>query len=276
MTPSDVEFISGLVRQRSGLVLTADKGYLLESRLAPLARKEGFESIDAMVSALKTRKDARLAELVTEAMTTNETFFFRDKTPFDHFTEHMLPELVKTRPAGATIRIWCAACSTGQEPYSLAMLVDDAAASLGGRKVEIIATDISDQVLEKAKAGVYSQFEVQRGLPVKMLVKYFDQQGDTWRIRPELKRNIQFRKINLLEQFKVLGVFDIVYCRNVLIYFDTETKKGVLARIAQQTAKDGFLVLGAAETIMNLSNDYVSVKTRRGLYERKQAAAQVA
>ena len=273
MTPSDIEFICGIVRQRSGLVLTPDKGYLLESRLAPLARREGFDSIEAMARSLRTRRDERLADLITEAMTTNETFFFRDKTPFEHFTEHMLPELLKTRTSGAAIRIWCAACSSGQEPYSLAMLIDEMAPKLAGRRVEIVGTDISPQVLEKAKAGVYSQFEVQRGLPVKYLVKHFEQQAETWRVKPELKRGVSFRTHNLLEDFRGLGAFDIVYCRNVLIYFDTDTKKDVLGRIAAQTAKDGFLVLGAAETVMSLSQEFVNVKGRRGLYERRNDAA---
>jgi chemotaxis protein methyltransferase CheR len=256
------------VRRRSGLVLSADKAYLLESRLSPVARREGFQSIDAMIAALRTRRDERLAVLITEAMTTNETFFFRDKTPFDNFKDYMLPQLLKARSSGAAIRIWCAACSSGQEPYSLAMIVDELAATLGGRKVEIVATDLSSQVLEKAKAGVYSQFEVQRGLPVKMLVKHFEQQGEIWRVRPELKRFVHFQALNLLDDLRRFGVFDIVYCRNVLIYFDQPTKKDVLSRVAAQMTKDGFLVLGAAETVMNLSQDFVSVKARRGLYER--------
>lgn len=276
MNPSDLEFISGLVRQRSGLVLTPDKAYLLESRLSPAARREGFESIEALVAALRTRRDERLATVVTEAMTTNETFFFRDKTPFDHFTQHMLPELIASRSPAAAIRIWCAACSSGQEPYSLAMLVDQAAADLAGRRVEIVATDIDHQILEKAKTGIYSQFEVQRGLPVKMLVKYFDQQGETWRVKPELKRNIQYKPFNLLDDFRMLGQFDIIFCRNVLIYFDAQTKSNVLDRMSKALTSDGFLVLGAAETVMGLSRAFDAVKARRGLYQRVGAAARVA
>lgn len=271
MNTGDVEFVGELVRRRSGLVLSSDKAYLLESRLGPVARREGFQSIDAMIAALRTRKDERLATLITEAMTTNETFFFRDKTPFDNFKDYMLPQLLKARQSGATIRIWCAACSSGQEPYSLAMLIDELAPMLAGRRVEIVATDISSQVIEKAKAGVYSQFEVQRGLPVKMLVKHFEQQGEIWRVRPELKRCVSFQQMNLLEDFRRLGQFDVVYCRNVLIYFDQQTKKDVLARLASQMSKDAFLVLGAAETVMNLSTEFVSVKERRGLYERPGA-----
>jgi len=273
MNASDIEFVSGLVRQRSGLVLTPDKAYLLESRLGPTARREGFESIEALVAALRTRRDERLATLVTEAMTTNETFFFRDKTPFDHFTEYTLPALLEARPPGAKIRIWCAACSSGQEPYSLAMLIDEAAPKLGGRSIEILATDIDQNILEKAKAGIYSQFEVQRGLPVKMLVKHFEQHGDAWRVRPELKRCITFKLFNLLDDYRALGTFDIVYCRNVLIYFDPKTKASVLDRIAKQTARDGYLMLGAAETVMGLTREFAGIKTRRGLYERVDAAA---
>jgi chemotaxis protein methyltransferase CheR len=273
MNQSDMEFVGELVHRRSGLVLSADKAYLLESRLGPVARREGFTSIEAMIATLRTRRDERLAVLVTEAMTTNETFFFRDKTPFDNFKDYMLPQLLKARQPGAPIRIWCAACSSGQEPYSLAMIIDEMLPQLGGHRVEIVATDISSQVLEKAKAGIYSQFEVQRGLPVKLLVKHFEQQGEVWRVRPELKRFISFQTLNLLDDFKRLGQFDVIYCRNVLIYFDQPTKKDVLARMAAQTPRDGFLVLGAAETVMNLSNDFVSVKARRGLYERPGAVA---
>lgn len=273
MNASDIEFVSGLVRQRSGLVLTPDKAYLLESRLGPTARREGFESIEALVAALRTRRDERLATLVTEAMTTNETFFFRDKTPFDHFTEHALPALLEARPPGAKIRIWCAACSSGQEPYSLSMLIDEAAHKLGGRTVEILATDIDQSILEKAKAGIYSQFEVQRGLPVKMLVKNFEQHGEAWRVRPELKRCITFKLFNLLDDYRSLGTFDIVFCRNVLIYFDPKTKAAVLDRISKQTARDGFLMLGAAETVMGLTRAFEGIKTRRGLYQRVDAAA---
>ena len=166
-------------------------------------------------------------------MTTNESFFFRDKIPFDHFRDAIMPGLMAARARERRIRIWCAAASTGQEPYSLAMCLKEMKQKLGGWRVEILGTDLSTEVLEKAKAGVYSQFEVQRGLPIQMLVKYFSQVGDTWQIAPEIRAMVQYRPLNLLADFAHLGRFDVVFCRNVLIYFDQETKIGVLNRIAQ-------------------------------------------
>ena len=199
-------------------------------------------------------------------MTTNETFFYRDKMPFDHFRDTVLPALIVSRAHEKRIRIWCSAAATGQEPYSLAMIIKDMGAKLAGFRIDILATDISDAVLARAKAGIYSQFEVQRGLPIQQLVKYFTQVGETWEIAPEIRAMLEFRPINLLKDFYALGTFDLVFCRNVLIYFDQETKISVLNRLARQMPADGFLALGAAETVVGLTDAFKPMADRRGLY----------
>lgn len=265
MKPSDFDFVSKLVKERSGLVLTPDKTYLVESRLGPIARKEGIASLSDLISALRLKGDVRLIDLVVDAMTTNETFFFRDKTPFDHLENVIFPDLV-AKKRGAPIRIWCAASSTGQEPYSIAMIVDQMGHKLGGSKVEVVATDISERCLEKAKAGIYTQFEVQRGLPVQMLMKYFKKEGENWRIADFLKTNVRYRYMNLLDDFRVLGKFDVIFCRNVLIYFDTPTKKRVLEKMATQMEGSGFLLMGAAETTLGITEVFKPVTSARGLY----------
>ncbi|CUU44197.1 Chemotaxis protein methyltransferase [Blastochloris viridis] len=248
-------------------MLSNDKQYLIESRLLPVARKVGLGSISELVAKLKAPGADRLAIDVTEAMTTNESFFFRDKVPFDHFRDTMLPKMMAARARERRLRIWCAAASTGQEPYSLAIVLKEMADKLMGWRVEIIGTDLSIEVLDKAKAGIYSQFEVQRGLPIQMLVKYFDQTGDVWQIKSEIRGMVQYRPLNLLTDFSSLGSFDIVFCRNVLIYFDQDTKVGVLSRIARLTVPEGFLVLGAAETVVGLTDAFVPVPDKRGLYQ---------
>jgi chemotaxis protein methyltransferase CheR len=265
MKPNDFDFIATLVRERSGLVLSSDKAYLVESRLAPIARRDGFPAIDDLVAAIRVRRDSKLTDAVVDAMTTNETFFFRDKTPFDIFETTILPELV-ARKRGGIIRVWCAAASTGQEPYSLAMIADAMGPRLGGCKLEIVGTDISERCVEKAKIGAYTQFEVQRGLPVTMLVKHFKKDGDTWRIDDKLKTNIRFRPMNLLDDFRGLGRFDVIFCRNVLIYFDTPTKKQVLERMSSQVEGPGYLLLGAAETVLGVTDTFKPVPGNRGLY----------
>jgi chemotaxis protein methyltransferase CheR len=266
MTPHDYEFLRKCLKERSGLVLSADKQYLVESRLLPVARKAGVTTLGELVGKLRGAHDPVLMTSVVEAMTTNETFFFRDKVPFEHFRATVMPALLKARRAARTIRIWCAATSTGQEPYSLAMCVKAMERDILGWRVEILATDISGEVLEKARAGIYSQFEVQRGLPIQLLVKHFTRSGEFWQIAPELRAMVRYRQLNLLTDFSELGTFDIVFCRNVLIYFDAVTKADVLDRIARVTASDGYLVLGAAETVVGLTDRFKMVAERRGLY----------
>ena len=265
MTPPDYEYLRKLLKDRSGLDLSADKQYLIESRLLPLSRKSGLASISELVQKMKGGS-ADITTQVVEAMTTNETFFFRDKVPFDHFRDSIMPEILQARASRKTLRIWCAAGSTGQEPYSLAMCLKEMGAALAGWRVEILATDLSQEVLEKSRAGIYSQFEVQRGLPIQMLVKYFKQTGELWQINPDIRAMVQHRQLNLLHDFSQLGVFDVIFCRNVLIYFDQDTKINIFNRLAKTTEPDGFLVLGAAETVVGLTDVFKPYPERRGLY----------
>jgi chemotaxis protein methyltransferase CheR len=266
MTPEDFGYLRTLLKERSGLVLAPEKQYLAESRLLPLARRNGMGTLTELVAKLKAPQAATLTSDVVDAMTTNETFFFRDKLPFDLFRDTVMPALVTARAREKRIRIWCTACATGQEPYSLAMTLKGMGAQLAGYKVHILATDLCAEVLERARAGIYSQFEVQRGLPIQQLVKFFSQVGERWQIAPEIRAMVQFRPLNLLADFKPLGTFDLVFCRNVLIYFDQVTKTQVLERIARQMTDDGFLVLGAAETVVGLTEAFKPVADKRGLY----------
>jgi chemotaxis protein methyltransferase CheR len=266
MTPEDFGYLRKLLKERSGLMLAAEKQYLAESRLMPLTRRNGMATLAELIAKLKAAPAAALVSQVVDAMTTNETFFFRDKIPFEHFREAILPALLAARARDRRIRIWCTACSTGQEPYSLAMMLREMGASVAGYKFHILATDLCGEVIEKAKAGVYSQFEVQRGLPIQLLVKYFSQVGERWQISPELRAMVQFRTLNLLNDFSPLGEFDVMFCRNVLIYFDQPTKIGVLERLARQMPEDGYLVLGAAETVVGLTDLFKPHPDKRGLY----------
>ena len=275
MNSQDFDFITQLLRKRAGIVLTTDKMYLLESRLAPLARKEGLPSIDDLIQVVRSRRDERLITQVVDVMTTNETFFYRDKTPFDHLKEAVLPVLGQAR-RGQRIRIWCAACSTGQEPYSIAMMLDQMPQMTGGVPVEIVATDISDRCLDRARQGLFTQFEVQRGLPIQTLMQYFTQQDDHWRISERMRQMISFRKLNLMDPAYNLGKFDIVFCRNVLIYFDAPTMAEVFERIAQTMNPGGFLLLGAAESVIGITQAFETAQDRRGLYKLVNRAAKVA
>ncbi|KPG01250.1 protein-glutamate O-methyltransferase CheR [Rhodopseudomonas palustris] len=272
MTPLDYDYLQKILKDRSGLMLSADKKYLLESRLLPLARKAGVAGISELVQKMKAGSETLIHDVV-EAMTTNETFFFRDKTPFDHFKDSVIPELIKARAGRRSLRIWCAASSTGQEPYSLAMLLKEKAAELAGWRIEIIATDLSPEVLAKSKNGLYSQFEVQRGLPIQLLVKYFKQDGMMWQLNADVRAMVQFRQFNLLQDFAPLGKFDVIFCRNVLIYFDQATKSDIFNRLMKANEPDGYLFLGAAETVVGLTDSYKVCPKRRGVYLPNVAAA---
>jgi chemotaxis protein methyltransferase CheR len=265
VTPPDYEYLRKFLKDHSGLDLSAEKHYLIESRLLPLARKSGLDGIGELVQKLKAGSAVFVSQVV-EAMTTNETFFFRDKVPFDHFREVIMPELLQARANRKSVRIWCAAGSTGQEPYSLAMCLKEMNAALSGWRVEILATDLSQDVLEKSKAGIYSQFEVQRGLSIQMLVKYFKQTGELWQINADMRAMVHHRQLNLLHDFSQLGAFDVIFCRNVLIYFDQERKVNIFNRLARATEPDGFLVLGAAETVVGLTDAFRPFSERRGLF----------
>ena len=272
MTPLDYDFLRKLLKERSGLDLSADKQYLVESRLIPLARKAGMPGLPELVQKLKGGTEPLTADVV-EAMTTNETFFFRDKVPFDHLKATIMPELLQARASRHSLRIWCAASSTGQEPYSVAMCLKEFGAALTGWRVEIIATDLSQGVLEKSRAGLFSQFEVQRGLPIQLLVKNFVQTGELWQLNADIRAMVQFRQLNLLQDFSHLGVFDVIFCRNVLIYFDQDTKTNVFGRLAKVIEPDGFLMLGAAETVVGLTEAFKPYPDRRGLYSPNAARA---
>jgi chemotaxis protein methyltransferase CheR len=273
VTPSDYEYLRKLLKERSGLDLSADKQYLVESRLVPLARKSSLQGIPELVQKMKGGGAEALTSEVVEAMTTNETFFFRDKIPFDHLRQTILPELLQARAARRSIRIWCAASSTGQEPYSIAMCLKEAGAALAGWRVEIVATDLSQAVLEKSKSGLFSQFEVQRGLPIQMLVKYFTQVGELWQLNADIRGMVQHRQLNLLQDFSHLGTFDVIFCRNVLIYFDQDTKVNIFGRLARMLDADGVLLLGAAESVVGITNVFRPYPDRRGVYQLNTAPA---
>lgn len=275
MNSQDFEFVVQLVRQRTGIVLTPDKTYLVESRLAPLARKEGLASIEDLINVVRARREERLVGQLLDVMTTNETFFFRDKTPFDHLRDTAFPTLGPQR-RGQRIRVWSAACSSGQEPYSIAMMIDQQPMLTQGVPLEIVGTDISDRCLERAKQGLYTQFEVQRGLPIQLLMAHFTQQEDHWRLSERIRNQVTFRKHNLLDPADGLGKFDVVLCRNVLIYFDAATKVAVLDRIAAQLNPGGYLILGAAETVVGLTTSFEATPDRRGLYRLAARAAKAA
>ncbi len=270
MTPLDYEYLRRLLKERSGLDLSADKQYLVESRLLPLARRVGLGGITELVAKMKIGAE-QLTSDVVQAMTTNETFFFRDKIPFDHLRDPILPTLAQSRAARRSIRIWSAACSTGQEPYSIAMCLREFGPMLSGWRSEIVATDLSQDVLEKARAGLYTQFEVQRGLPIQLLVKHFSQTGELWQLNADIRSMVQHRQLNLLQDFSHLGKFDVIFCRNVLIYFDQETKISIFERLARMLEPDGYLMLGAAESVVGITDAFRPCPDRRGLYQLNPA-----
>jgi chemotaxis protein methyltransferase CheR len=276
MTGDDFDLLCRMLKERSGLVLTRDKAYLLESRLLPVARKRNMKSLDELIAALRGRPEGELLRDVVEAMTTNESFFFRDIKPFDQFRQFVLPQLLKTRAAKKSIRIWSAACSSGQEPYSLGMILTEEKAKMPGWTIDITATDLSTEILEKAQAGTYSQFEVQRGLPIQLLVKYFKQQGDRWQIDAAIRGMVKYRCLNLLDDFAAMGTFDVIFCRNVLIYFDQPTKTTVLERMSRLLAPDGFLYLGGAETVIGITDKFQSMPEQRGIYTPVMSASAMA
>lgn len=265
MTPQDYDYLRKILKERSGLLLSEDKQYLVDSRLLPLSRRAGLSGIGELVQKMKGGSENLISDVV-EAMTTNETFFFRDKIPFDNFRDTVVPDLIKARGSRRSLRIWCAAASTGQEPYSLAMILKDMGTALAGWRVEIVATDLSQEVLEKSKSGIYSQFEVQRGLPIQLLVKHFTQTGEMWQLKPEIRAMVQYRELNLLKDFSHLGKFDVIFCRNVLIYFDQPTKIDIFNRMLKANESDGCLFLGAAETVVGLTDAYRPCPQRRGVY----------
>lgn len=261
------------LRRQSGLVMEPSKKYLVESRVMPIVRREKLSSLDELVLILQRGQSPKIAKDVVEAMTINETYFFRDKSPFDQFRSVMLPAMIAARQSERRLRIWSAAASTGQEAYSLAMILEEHAARMPGWKIDIVGTDLSDQVVEKAKKGIYSQFEVQRGLPTPMLLRHFNQIGDSWQISEAMRSKVQFRQMNLLADYTALGRFDIIFCRNVLIYFDAARKMDILGRMTRILASDGFLTLGASESLIGLKTDLVAHPENRGIFMRNTTPA---
>lgn len=276
MNSDDFEFMRDMLKTRSGLVVTPDKIYLLESRLTPLARRIGLEGLDDLVAKIRSEKDAGLITEVVDAMTTNESFFFRDKNPFDAMENSILPALREARGDKKQLRIWCAAASSGQEPYSLGLILKENWHLWSDWRIEIIGTDISTKILDKARKGQYSQFEVQRGLPVQMMIKYFEQKGDLWELSDEIRSMVQYKELNLLNTFDGMGKFDVIFCRNVLIYFDTDNKAAVLDRMYDHLAPDGSVFLGAAETVLGITDRFKPVRGLRGVYAPTDAEGNIA
>ena len=254
---TDLEFLRDLVHRRAAIVLDPAKTSLIESRLAPVARAEGLSSVEELLQRLRRAPDTRLAGLVVDAMTTNETTFFRDVHPWSALEHHILPDLIERRASQRSLTVWSAACSTGQEPYSLAMLLASTFPSvLADWRVRIVGTDLSPRVLELARHGSYSQLEVNRGLPAAMLVRYFEREGAQWRIREDLRRLVEFRELNLCTAWAGLPTADLILMRNVLIYFDLTTKREVLGKVRRVLRDDGYLLLGTAETTVNVDDRF--------------------
>ncbi len=273
MTPEDFAYLALIVHRRSGIVLSSKKLHLIESRLSNVQRRFGFRSLPAMVEELRHGRDV-LARAVTEALTTNDTSFFRDRPQFDQLRDTVLPRLMDARVASKRLRVWCAACASGQEPYSLAMLFDDMKLVEKGWSIDLIATDFSAEMIARAEDGLYSHFEVQRGLAIKRLVTHFTQEGGNWRVQDRLRRMVTFRAFNLLDSYGWLDDLDIVFCRNVLIYFDRKTKIAVLDKISEVLRPDGALLLGHAENTMGLSNTFAFDAEASGVHVMSRSSPQ--
>ena len=266
-------FLRDFLKRTIGMEMGPEKDYLIEGRLGPIALTEGIASVGELIEKLKREQDGELAKMVIDAMTTHETLFFRDTEPFSFLRDVILPDLEKRRASERRIRIWSAACSTGQEAYSVLMTLGESPLRFfeKGWQVDLLATDISDSAMEKAKRGLYSAFETQRGLPVEMRTKYFEERNGNWKIKDELRNRVRFQVVNLIHPFTGVGPFDIVFCRNVLIYFSVETRKQILAQIAKVLAPDGYLYLGGAETVMGLSDQFSRFEnSKTSVYKRSK------
>lgn len=260
MSPSDFQYVCRLVRERSAIVLEPGKEYLVESRLAPLVKALGLSSIEGVVQGLRIDPGGELIEKVVEAMTTNETLFFRDKHPFESLRDCVLPEAIERNRASKSLNIWCAASSSGQEPYSVCMTMREHFPELLDWDVKFIASDISKNMLERVRVGAYSQLEVNRGLPAQLLVKHFVKDGATWQVKPELRAMLELRQINLCDHWFALPRFDIVMIRNVLIYFDAEMKREIMEKIRGLLKPGGVMFLGGSETTINIDDEFERVR----------------
>jgi chemotaxis protein methyltransferase CheR len=264
----DFEYLRKLMRDHTAIVLDAGKEYIAESRLATLVDDEGFDSIPSLMRELRSTSFTSLHRRVVDAMTNNETWFFRDLAPYQALRQVIVPKMLEARGVERTLRTWSAACSTGQEPYSIAMLLQENFAELRAWNASITATDVAQRVLDRAERGSYSQLEVNRGLPVTLLTKYFRREGLNWVLAEDIRRRVEFKQLNLAEPWPRMPLFDIVFLRNVLIYFDVETKKEILRRVRSQMRPDAFMLLGGAETTLNLSNDFERVQYESTAYYR--------
>ncbi len=272
VTRTDFEYVRNLIHQRAGIVLEEGKEYLIESRLSPLAEKEGFDSLGEYLGRLQRDTFNGSHRKLIHAMTTNETLFFRDIRPFELLRTRIIPDLLAARAAERRITFWSAACSTGQEPYTVAMMLREYFPQLQGWNVRTIASDLSSDVLARAIQGRYTQLEVNRGLPVKFLVKYFTRDGDNWQIREEIRRMIEFREMNLTETWSFLPKIDVILMRNVLIYFNQETKRKILRKVAPLLPANGYLFLGSAETTLNIADEFEPFpEASAACYRLKQA-----
>lgn len=272
VSKESVDFVITLLHKESGLVLDSSKTYLIEARLEPIAREAGLASIDELCRHLKQKPTSPLLQRVVDAMATNETSFFRDMIPFDIVRNALLPDLLSSNQPRRRIRIWSAACATGQEPYSLAMLLCNAESMLAGWEIGILATDLVERVLERARNGIYTQYEIQRGLPAQYMTRFFDQIGSEWKVRPEVKRWVAFKRLNLLSDFSSFGQFDIIFCRNILIYFDAAMKKKVLEGMAASLTPNGALFLGGGETPLGITDRLTRMEAGRGVYYKRSDA----
>lgn len=254
LSPKGYAFIQKYIQAETGIVLDADKQYLLESRLLPLIRDQRIDSLETLSNILANKSSTTLSKLVAEAMTTNETLFFRDKALFDALHHQVFPSLFDKLHGSRKVRIWSAAASSGQEAYSLAMILLEMGKTMA--EVEIVGTDFSTQILERARQGKYVQFEVNRGLPAPLLIKYFLRSGIEWQIKDNVRAMARFEQLDLRRDFRHLGKFDLILCRNVLIYFDTETKTKILDRIRELLHPSALLALGCAETVINVHDGF--------------------
>lgn len=270
MQPADFKFLADILKQRSGLALTDDKAYLIESRLIPIAKSRGLNDIPQLCEFVRTKRPEDLLVEITEAMTTNESSFFRDIKPYEQLRKLIFPAVMEKNIIQKQVRIWSAACSTGQEPYSIAISILEEGAKLAGWKFDIVATDLAKKVVDKAKEGIYSQFEAQRGLPIQMLVKYFTSLPDTsWQLKENIRSMVQFKLQNLLEEYSALGKFDIVFCRNVLIYFDDATKAQITEKMSRILHPHGVLIIGSTESLVDPTGKFTAVDEFRGAYRLK-------
>jgi chemotaxis protein methyltransferase CheR len=275
MNPTEIAQVVSLCRARAGLRVAPDKTYLMESRLAPVARREGFESISDLLEAVRARREDPLVWAVVEAMAAGESAFFRDRGPFREFRDEIAPQLIRVR-GSAPIRVWSAACGAGQEIYSLAMLVGELLEAEPDLRIELAASDLSHLALERAQSGLYNQFEVQRGLPIRLLARHFEKEGEQWRLAADVRRRVKWRRINLIAGVRQIGRFDVVFCRYVLGGMTEDAQRKVIDDLACVVPEDGYLVLGVKEQVAPMGHAFQPVVGRPGLYRRNPTYAAAA